>query len=60
MVLGFGHHSQKDPNVAAESRGRDPFIATGRGGAGNVSIPRAAAILHMLLSLLLRSILACR
>ncbi|EST06412.1 Protein of unknown function DUF3602 [Kalmanozyma brasiliensis GHG001] len=36
MVLGFGHHSQKDPNVSSESRGRDPFIATGRGGAGNI------------------------
>jgi hypothetical protein len=37
MVLGFGHHSQRDPNVKGEERGRDPFIATGRGGAGNVS-----------------------
>ncbi|SPO24897.1 uncharacterized protein UTRI_01402_B [Ustilago trichophora] len=36
MVLGFGHHSQRDANVTAESRGRDPFIATGRGGAGNI------------------------
>lgn len=36
MVLGFGHHSQKDPAVSSESRGRDPFIATGRGGAGNI------------------------
>ncbi|CCF54934.1 hypothetical protein NDA11_006133 [Ustilago hordei] len=36
MVLGFGHHSQRDANVSAESRGRDPFIATGRGGAGNI------------------------
>lgn len=38
MVLGFGHHSQRDASVTAESRGRDPFIATGRGGAGNVSM----------------------
>lgn len=37
MVLGFGHHSQRDPAAATEQRGRDPFIATGRGGAGNVS-----------------------
>ncbi|ETS61159.1 hypothetical protein PaG_05114 [Moesziomyces aphidis] len=36
MVLGFGHHSQRDPNVKGEERGRDPFIATGRGGAGNI------------------------
>lgn len=36
MVLGFGHHSQRDANVSAEPRGRDPFIATGRGGAGNI------------------------
>ncbi|SNX82354.1 uncharacterized protein MEPE_01060 [Melanopsichium pennsylvanicum] len=36
MVLGFGHHSQRDANVNTESRGRDPFIATGRGGAGNI------------------------
>lgn len=38
MVLGFGqHHSQKDANGSTEERGRDPYIATGRGGAGNVS-----------------------
>ncbi|PWZ01026.1 hypothetical protein BCV70DRAFT_88381 [Testicularia cyperi] len=36
MPLGFGHHSQKDPSIATEERGRDPFIATGRGGAGNI------------------------
>lgn len=37
MVLGFGqHHSQKDANGSTEERGRDPYIATGRGGAGNI------------------------
>ncbi|KAN0060583.1 hypothetical protein ACQY0O_007235 [Thecaphora frezii] len=34
MPLGFAYHSQKEN--AGEERGRDPFIATGRGGAGNM------------------------
>lgn len=38
MPFGLGHHSQKDVQSSGESRGRDPLIATGRGGAGNVSI----------------------
>ncbi|EPQ31750.1 uncharacterized protein PFL1_01082 [Pseudozyma flocculosa PF-1] len=34
MPLGFGHHSQRENT--GDERGRDPFIATGRGGAGNI------------------------
>lgn len=38
MPFGLGHHSQKDVPASSEERGRDPLIATGRGGAGNVSL----------------------
>ncbi|CBQ70378.1 conserved hypothetical protein [Sporisorium reilianum SRZ2] len=37
MVLGLGHHSHhSQKEQGGEARGRDPFIATGRGGAGNI------------------------
>ncbi|PWN46539.1 hypothetical protein IE53DRAFT_391288 [Violaceomyces palustris] len=35
MPLGFSHHSQNEEKDRDE-RGRDPYVATGRGGAGNI------------------------
>ncbi|CDU24524.1 uncharacterized protein SPSC_04025 [Sporisorium scitamineum] len=36
MVLGLGHHTHHSQKEHGDERGRDPFIATGRGGAGNI------------------------
>ncbi|TKY85145.1 hypothetical protein EX895_006225 [Sporisorium graminicola] len=36
MVLGLGHHTHHSQREQSDERGRDPFIATGRGGAGNI------------------------